>query len=70
MVIFIVIGLSLRGLLVNKLSFRRVEMSFSVEEFVSSPKLSDLATLKRSELVALANHYKLEVNSGMRKGDV
>jgi len=45
-------------------------MSFTVEAFVSEPKLSKLAMLKRSELVALASHYKLEVSSGMRKGDV
>jgi len=45
-------------------------MSFSIENFISAPKLSDLATLKRSELAALANYYKLEINSGMRKGDV
>jgi len=31
----------------------------------------ELVILKRSEIVALANYYKLEVNSdsGMRKGD-
>ena len=45
-------------------------MSFDVNTFVANPKLSGLTTLKRSELVALANHYELEVLSGMRKGDV
>jgi len=45
-------------------------MSFTVEAFVSEPKLSELAVLKRSELVVLASHYKLEVSSGTRKGDV
>ena len=45
-------------------------MSFDVNTFVANPKLSGLTTLKRSELVALVNHYDLEVLSGMRKGDV
>ncbi|XP_065893824.1 uncharacterized protein [Dysidea avara] len=45
-------------------------MSFSVETFVPAPKLSELAARKRSELVALANHFKLEVSTSMRKGDV
>ena len=47
-----------------------VEMSFDVDIFVADPKLTGLTTLKRSELVALANHYELEVHSGMRKADV
>ena len=38
-----------------------------MDTFVANPKL---ATLKRSKLVSLASHYNLEVNSGMRKGDV
>jgi len=45
-------------------------MFFTVQAFVSEPKLCKLASLKRSELVALVNHYKLEASSGMRKGDV
>ena len=45
-------------------------MSFDVDTFVADPKLTGLTTLKRSELVALANHYELEVHSGMRKADV
>ena len=45
-------------------------MSFDVTTFVAAPKLTGLAALKRSELVAIASHYDLEVNSGMRKADV
>ena len=41
-------------------------MSFSVDTFVANLQLTELATLKRSELVSLVNHYNLEVNSGMR----
>ena len=67
MVTIIVTGLSLCGLLILGLSFRWSEMSFTVDDFISALKLNELSTLKRSELVELANHYKLEVNSGMRK---
>ena len=37
-------------------------MSFmiSVEPFAEDPTLSNLTALKRSTLLALANHYKLE----------
>ena len=57
-----VIGLSL-----CELSFQFVGMSFTVNTFVADPKLTVLTTLKRLELVVLAN---LDMNSGMRKGDV
>ena len=40
-------------------------MSFSVESFVETPTSSSLKTLKMSDLLALANHYKLETTSGM-----
>ena len=45
-------------------------MSLSVDTFVANPKLTELATLKKSELVLFVSHYNLEVSSGMRKGDV
>ena len=45
-------------------------MSFDVNTFVAAPKLTRLTALKRSELVAIASHYDLEVNNGMRKADV
>ena len=45
-------------------------MSFSVESFVEAPALSSLTALKRSDLLALADHYKLEITSGMRKNAI
>ena len=45
-------------------------MSFRVDTFVANPKLTELATLKRSDLVSLMSHYNLEVNSGIRKRNV
>ena len=69
MVNIIVIGLSLRGLFCG-LSSRIVGMSFSIDAFVSTPMLNEIAMLKKSELVVLANHYKLEIIGTMRKGDV
>lgn len=45
-------------------------MSFSVELFVEAPTLLSLTSLKKSELLALANHYKLETTSGMRKNEI
>ena len=45
-------------------------MSFSVESFVDSPKLSTLVPLKKADLSALAQHYKLEITSAMKKSDI
>ncbi|XP_065920260.1 uncharacterized protein [Dysidea avara] len=45
-------------------------MSFSVESFVDSPKLSTLVPLKKADLSALAQHYKLEITSTMKKSDI
>ena len=45
-------------------------MSFSVESFVDSPKLSTLVPLKKADLSALAPHYKLEITSTMKKSDI
>ena len=45
-------------------------MSFSVESFVDAPKLSTLSSLKKAELTALAQHYKLEVTNTMKKSDI
>ena len=47
-----------------------VAMSFSVESFVDSPKLFALMSLKKAELATLAQHYKLEVPSTMKKSDI
>jgi len=45
-------------------------MSFSIESFVDSPKLSTLVPLKKADLSALAQHYKLEITSTMKKSDI
>jgi len=45
-------------------------MSFNVESFISSPKLSTLVLLKKTDLVALAQHYKLDVTSTMMKCNI
>ena len=39
-------------------------------QFVESPTLSSLTVLMRSDLLTLANHYKLETTSGMRKNKI
>jgi len=45
-------------------------MSFQVEEFTASPRVATLSSLKKTELVTLATHYKLEISSGSRKADI
>ena len=45
-------------------------MSFRVGSFAEAPTLSSLMTLKRSDILALDNHYKLETISGMRKNEI
>ena len=45
-------------------------MLFSVESFFEAPTLSSLTALKRSDLLARANHYKLETTSEMRKDEM
>ena len=37
---------------------------------MEAPTLLSLTLLKKSELLALANHYKLETTSGMRKNEI
>ena len=60
----------LRLFIVTRLLYLLVAMSFSVESFVDSPKLSALMSLKKTELATLAQHYKLEVPSNMKKSDI
>ena len=36
-------------------------MPFDVQEFANNPRLATLAALKKSELLSVANHYKVEV---------
>ena len=44
-------------------------MSFNVDSFVKSLKLSTLTSLKKAELSAFALHYRLEVTNTMKKSD-
>ena len=37
---------------------------------MEAPTLSSITSLKKSELLALTNHYKLETTSGMRKNEI
>ena len=45
-------------------------MSFSAEGFTEKLSLAILSTLKKTELVSLATHYKLEFASSAKKVDV
>jgi len=60
----------LRLFITTTLLYLLVAMSFSVESFVDSPKLSALMSLKKAELATPAQHYKLEVPSTMKKSDI
>ena len=42
-------------------------MLFSVKSFIEMPTLSSLTALERSDLLVLANHYKLETTSEIRR---
>ena len=57
-------------LIVNYLIVSAHVMSFSVEEFAAAPRLATLASLKKSELMLIATHYKLEIAGGTHKADV
>ena len=45
-------------------------MSFNAERFVASPTLEVFNSLKKAELLLVAQHYKLSVTSSMGKGEV
>jgi len=45
-------------------------MSFSIEEFTSEPSIKVLSPLKRTELSQLAEHFKLTITSGTKKGEI
>ena len=47
-----------------------VDMSCSMEGFVGNPQLVMLSLLKKSDLVPLVNHYKLEIATDARKADI
>ena len=45
-------------------------MSSDIEAFVSAPSVSALALLKKTELIQVAECYKLTMSSGMKKGEI
>ena len=45
-------------------------ISFDVQEFANNPRLATLTALKKSELLSVANHCKVEVSSTIRKADL
>ena len=45
-------------------------MSLDIESFVKEPSLTVLSKLKRAELTQLAEHYKLTVANGAKKGEI
>ena len=45
-------------------------MLFEVENFVSSPSLEVVNSLKKVNLLAIAQHYKLRVNKTMTKAQI
>ena len=52
------------------LLYLQVIMSFSIKAFVESPKLPILVSLKKADLSALAQCYKLEITSIMKKSNI
>ena len=45
-------------------------MTFSVDEFAATPRLATLSSLKKTELMALVTHYKLDIPTGAHKADI
>ena len=45
-------------------------MSFNLEEFVASPSVEELNSLKKSEIVKVAKYYDIEFQPLMRKDEV
>jgi len=44
--------------------------SFNIEAFTKEPTLKVVKSLKKAELIQVAQHYKLEVNSTLRKSEL
>jgi len=49
---------------------RCVMDSFNLEAFVKEPTLQTVNLLRKAQLIEVANHYKLEVNGSMKKGEI
>ena len=45
-------------------------MSFNLEEFISSPTVEEINTLRKTDLLTIAHHYKLGATSATTKGQV
>ena len=45
-------------------------MSFDLENFVSSPSLEVINSLKKANLLVIAQHYELSVNESMSKAQI
>ena len=45
-------------------------MSFELERFVSLPTLQEINSLKKANLLTIAQHYKLSVNDAMTKAQI
>ena len=44
--------------------------AFTIESFVEEPTLKVVKSLKKAELVVVAQHYKLEIGSTIRKSGI
>jgi len=45
-------------------------MSFSIDEFATTPRLETLSSLKKMELMTLVTHYKSDIPTGACKADI
>ena len=43
---------------------------FSIDAFVTSPSVRVVKSLKKSDFILVAQHYKLEVSSVLRKSEI
>ena len=45
-------------------------MSFSLQSLVGEPRIEEFNSLKKAELLQVAQHFKLTVNTSMGKGEI
>ena len=45
-------------------------MSLNTESFVAEPSVEALPSFKQTELTRVAEHYKLTITSGAKKGEI
>ena len=45
-------------------------MSFNLQSFVGEPRMEEFNSLKKAELLQVAKHFKLTVNTSMGKGEI